>query len=768
MEEQNNDIQKLRSIIVRYLMRWYIFAAAIALCLTAAAYYYLSRPKSYHVSSSIMIKASDESSQNGMDQLDMLQGAGLFSGQRLTEDEIEILHSKTIMERTIRELDIQTIYEQKKGLKWVEEYPAHSIDMVYMPTFTDTIHQILKAKITRRASDYKVYVKYGKKSKTYKIEDITQPFETHAGTLCVNLNREIGKGEKIRITLMPLPIWAEQYLKQIAVNTVKRESNVVRLSTNSRCVRRSIDMLNKMVELYNADAVEYKNRLARATGQFIDERLALITEELAVVESDVEKYKKDNNLTDIKTESQLFLETANVYQQQTAQLETQRNIVTYVRDYIQQTPKELVPTNLGIEDEGLLKLVQEYNARMLTRQRLSRSTTGDNPVIAQIDGQLDVLRSNLLTTIGNVLESLRIALNDSKNKENAFMARIRVMPKQEREYIEIKRQQQVKESLYLFLIKKREENAITLASSLQPARTIDTADYNRTPVAPRILLLIMAAGVLGLILGIIFIFIRDMIFNTIEDKAEFERLVNAPFAGEICTTKSKKQIVVSPTSTSSTAELFRLLRTNILFALKGKHNAVILVTSTQTGEGKSFISSNLAASFALTGKKTLLVGLDIRSPQLAKYMSLDEGHLTEYLAGGSYAIEELAYHYSGSDNLDVVPAGIVPPNPGELLLNDRLEMLIEEWKKQYDIIILDTAPVGMVSDTYLINRFSDITLYVSRVNFTPRAAADFINEQHSKNKLNNMVCVLNGVPGKSRYGAYGAYGYGYGQKDSDE
>ena len=766
VSEPNSDIQKLRSIVVRYLMRWYIFAITITLCLALAAYYYLSRPKSYQVTSTVMIKASEDSDPAA--QFDIMQGAGLLGGQRLTEDEIEILHSKTIMERTIKELDIQTIYLRKKGLKWIEEYQTHSIDMVYLPDYTDTIKSILKAKITKKSYGYKVHIKYGKHSATYKVEDISQPFQTIAGTLCAQPNREIRQGEKFEITLMPLPIWAEQYLHEIAVNTVKRESNVVRLSTSSRCVRRSMDMLNKMVELYNADAVEYKNRLALATATFIDERLALITEELAAVESDVEQYKKDNNLTDIKTESELFLETANIYQQQTAQLETQRNVVTYVRGYIQDTPAELVPTNLGIEDEGLLKLVQEYNTHMLTRQRLSRSTTADNPVIAQLDSQLDILRSNILTTIGSVLQSLDIALNDSRKKESAFMSRIRVMPKQEREYIEIKRQQQVKEALYLFLIKKREENAITLASSLQPARTIDAADYGRTPIAPRLMLLALVAGIMGFILGIVVIFFRDLVFNTIEDRAEFERLVSAPFAGEICITRSKKPVVVSATSTSSTVELFRLLRTNIFFMLQGKPSPVILVTSTQTGEGKSFISTNLAASFALTGKKILLVGLDIRSPQLAKYMELGgEGHLTEYLAGSSIEPDQLIYKYSGNNNLDVVPAGIVPPNPGELLLNDRLEQVISEWKTRYDYIIIDSAPVGMVSDTYLINRFADLTLYVSRVNLTPRAAADFINEQHQDQKLNNMVCVLNGVPSKSR-GAYGAYGYGYGQKDDEE
>ncbi len=762
--DQQNDIQQLRNLVIRYLSRWYIFAACITFCLAVAVFYYLSHPKSFHVSSTIMIKSSEDNNSFGLQQIDMLQSMGLFSGQRLTDDEVEILTSKTIMEHVVRDLDIQTIYKVKKGLKWIETYPKHPIDIVYPADFQDTARYKLQLKITRKADGYKVKLKYDKLRGTYFVQP-SQPFATVAGVLTIKENGEIEKGDKFLTIFKPLALWAEQYLTEIKIGAVKRESNVVKLSTSSSCVARAKDMLNKIVELYNIDAVEYKNRMARATGLFLDERLSLISEELADVENDVEKYKRDNNLTDLKTEAELFLETASEYQRQMAQITTQKNIVSYVRDYIRQTPEELIPANLGIEDMAVVELVTQYNTSMLTRQRLQRSTTADNPVITQLDRQLASIRDNLLSTINSVIQSLEISYNDARAKDNAFMARIHKMPTQEREYIEIKRQQQVKEALYLFLIQKREENAMALASSLQPARTIDAADYTRKPIAPRLKLLFIVACIAGFVLALIIIIGLDLIFNTISSSEEFKRLIVAKVIGEISTSRSKKNIVVNAHSTSSTAELFRLLRTNLNFMLKGHEHPVVLVTSTSTGEGKSFVSSNLAASFALTGKRVLLVGLDIRSPKLAQYLNAQgTGHLTEYLAGEDYSLEQLITPYAEDPRLNIAPAGAIPPNPGELLMSDRLDVAINQWKTQYDIIIIDSAPVGMVSDTYLLNRFADITLYVSRLGLTPRAAADFINEQVKDNKLNNIACIVNGIPTKARYGSYG---YGYGDKNDE-
>jgi len=764
-EEQSIDFVKL---LLSCLHRWWWFVISVVVCLAVAVYYVKRQTPKYAVAGSIMIR-NDQGNSGPMFQSEMLDLMG-YSGYKSVMDEVEILHSFGIMEQTVRALNLQTDYRKKDGLRWVGQYPTPDIAVNYPPLFLDTITTGTAIQIQRNERDYEVTVYNRKRKSEHTLTSLSEPIETCAGTLTLMEIHPLEPGDKMYISTAPLARAAEAYLAHIvceAKDVRLNNSNIINISCTSDIPVRAIDVISKMVELYNMDAVIDKNIMATNTAEFINDRLNVITLELDTVEQAVEEYMQANGLTDMDQEVRIALDSKATYQRQQTDFEMQINLLSYIQEYLSDPKNEhnLIPGNLGVTDPSLNTLLHEYNTLLLGRMRITRSATEDNPKLTQLDEQLSQMRAGIISSIGNNKQGLIISRNDLTRKDEQYNRIIRQVPAKERQYMEIKRQQEIKEKLFIYLYEKREENALTLASTVMPAKVVDKARASSRPVAPRRSMILLIAFALGICIPLGIIFLIDYFNHEIKDRREFQQVVKAPFLGEIIADNGGKHVVVDASSNTVSAEMFRTVRTNMKFMLPEKQCPVLLVTSALNGEGKSFIALNTAISMALLGKRVIIVGLDIRKPVLAEYVGTSfRGRLTSYLMDSSVSVDDLIQPSGLVDNLDIAPSGVVPPNPAELIQSPRLATLFDELRTRYDLIVVDTAPVTLVSDTFHLAPLADMTIFVTRANYTAREMLPLIQEIYETKRLPNMACVLNGVEAGKGYGHYGyghTYGYGH-------
>ncbi len=763
MTQETKEID-VRAWCIRTVKNWYWFVLSCAVCGGLGLLYYFSTTQKFKVESSIMIRSED--SKNISSAMQMMSMIG-FDGSKRTEDEIAIFTSRDILGQVIRELDLQTEYRIKDGMRWEGQYPNHTLTVHYPTQYLDTLTRSVHIDLRVRRSSYIVKVRYGRFTHSrHRVQDLTQPIQTCAGEIYFTTTRPLERGEHFRISTSALLPCIESYKRHITVAPLKKESNVISISTTTDMPKRAIDFIKKETELYNLDAVIDKNLMASNTATFIEERLRLIENELYTAEKDVEHYKERHGIVDLSSEAKLYISESYEYRKQVAEIETQLNLIQYVHDFVSDDTKQnsLIPANLGISDEALVGLITEYNNMLLQRMRIQRTATADNPVINQMNTQLALLRENVLISIGNVQNSLRISKRDAEKLYTTTESQKYDIPSQERQYVEVERQRQLKEKLYLFLYEKREENAIRLVSTVVPAKVIATPQMDPIPVSPRLKIIALLCLIMGVGIPIGAMLLFDMFNNKLtDDTKEFEKRIQVPFLGMLVQNHHGQFIAVKSGENSVTAELFRLLRTNLKFTLPANgHPPVILVTSCIKGEGKSYVASNLAISLSLLGKRAVLVGLDIREPMLADYFELPQkGCLTSFLADNTYTVDDLIAH--SDTGIDIIPAGIIPPNPSELLQSERLDTLLAELRTRYEYIIVDSAPVALVSDTFLLNRVCDLTIFVSRARYTTTDMVDFLNQTSEQQRLPHMVSVLNGV--KASRAGYG-YGYGYGASNT--
>ena len=758
-KEQEIDI---RAWIIRILKNWYWFVLSCAVFGAIGLYTYFSTTKKYVVDASIMLRSDDEA----LPKFELVTSMMGMGGTKSTEDEVELLTSRDILGPVVKELDLQTEYRKYDALKWVGQYPSHDLTVVYPPVYLDTVTRGVNIDVKVRKNDYVVKVKYGRWTRSrHKVNDLTTPFETCIGMLSFAINNpeEVEVGDKYHMHTLPMLPLIGSYKKNIIAAPVRKESNIITISTTTDMPTRGRDFIRKQIEYYNMDAVLDKNIMASNTAAFIEERLRLIEQELAVAEKDVAQYKQRYDIVDLESEAILALQEGAEYKKQVAEIETQLNLVGYIAEYVSDETKKnnLIPANIGVEDIALISLISEYNQLMLDRMRVRRTASDSNPVLNQMESQLTAMRENIITTISSLTSTLTIAKQDIERRQGTINTQRNNLPNQEQEFIEVMRNKVLKEELYLFLYKQREENALTLASTVTPAKVVNTPQMNPTPVAPRLSIIGIFCLILGVMLPLAVMIMYDIMNNRISDEArELERRLKIPLGGSLVKNHHGGHIAVREGENSVSAELFRTLRTNLRFMQpKDVKCPVILVTSSVNGEGKSYVATNLAISLTLLGKRVALVGLDIRKPTLAAYMNLpSQGCLTSYVAEDAYTMEDLIVP-SGIANLDVLPSGVVPPNPSELLQSEKLDQLFVELRQNYDYVIVDSAPVALVGDSYLLHRLVDMTIFVTRANYTAYDLIEFINQTHMQQRLPKMVAVLNGVDAKKI--GYG-YGYGYG------
>jgi capsular exopolysaccharide synthesis family protein len=531
-----------------------------------------------------------------------------------------------------------------------------------------------------------------------------------------------------------------------------------------------------LVEVYNQDANDEKNEVAQKTADFIDERIHKINNELGSAEDELADFKQRSGLTDLTSDAQLALQENSRYEQQLTQNATQISLVQDLQNYIND-PKnvnEVIPANVGLEDQSLNSVISEYNSLIVDRKRLLRTSSENNPAVINLNSKIDAVRINVHTSVTSVLRGLRITQKSLEREASRFVGRISSAPKFEKEFLTIQRQQEIKATLYIMLLQKREENALTLAATASNGRIIETPIADKYPVAPRKKIFMLAALILGFAIPVGLIYLIDLMKYKIENRGDVEKLTTVPIVGEIPTNKGLKvgsgSIAIRENKNNIMEETFRTIRTNILFMLE-KDQKVILFSSTQPGEGKSFVAANFATSLAYLGKKVVVVGMDIRKPGLNKAfgLNLHAKGITNYLSNPDQVnLLDMIQKSPYSDNLDILLGGTVPPNPTELVARPILDKAIEQLKSIYDYVILDTAPIGMVTDTAIIGRVADMCVYVCRADVTPKASYQFINILQKNNTFPKLATIINGIDMTKRKNSYGydfgrKYGYGHGK-----
>ena len=604
----NKDIIDIRAILVKYLKKWYWFVISICICVVVAFVYLKITLPQYSVQTTILLR--DDQTSNPLSQLALLEGLTGSGASKEVEDEIQILTTKTIASQVVKSLNVETEYYVKKGIKpYVELYPVSPIKLLLPAHFNDTLSTALVFDIKQTKKGYEIKFRGGLFEKKYLLDNISSPFNTPYGEMSFESIAPLGKNTKYKVITYPIRVLAESYSSAIRVAPVNKKSNAIIASMISVVPAKAKVILDELIELYNEDVINDKNTIGNNTAHFVNEQIVLIEEELTVIEAEVEKYKKLNNLTDISSEAALFLTSISEYDKKLAEIQTQINLVQYIGDYVREEENKytMIPANLGIEDKSLAVLIKEYNDVLLEHMKLLRTTNEKNPVISQLEELLSVLRSSIITSIKSISDGLNIAKKDLLLKDSQFSAKIKDIPTKEREFIELKRRQEVTQALYLYLLQKKKENELSLATTTSQAKLLDPAYVSLQPVSPKRMIVLFIALIVGCMIPITIIYLLDLLNNKIQSKKEYQRLVHAPFIGSIGVNKTSEIVVVKSGRTTPIIEMFRLLRTNLQFMISGKKNPVILVTSTVSGEGKSFISVNLSLSLALMKKKVVLL-----------------------------------------------------------------------------------------------------------------------------------------------------------------
>lgn len=777
--DEKTEKTDFKAILFRYLIHWPWFVACILACLAGAWLYLGYTPPVYNISASVIIKDNDKGGKSGGSGAD-LEDLGFYSSISNFDNEVEILHSRTLLKKVVQELDLYISYTAPGSFHDVELYKDTPVRVWITPEEAEKLPGAAILDLTLQPGN-KLQAKVSIDGQEYskQFDRLPALLTTPDGTFSFTATDSVpAKSErKLTATVSSPRGTANGYRAALSIEPNSRSTTIAQISLKSTHIARGSDFINKLVEIYNRDANDDKNEVATKTAEFIDERIKIINGELGTTEQELETFKRDAGLTDLKSDAQLALSENSEYEKKRAENSTQLRLVQFLAGYANNPDHayEVLPVNVGLTDGGLAELINRYNEMLLERKRLLRSSSENNPVVVNLDASIRAMRSNVLTTINSVQRGLIITQTDLERQAGKYAGRITSAPGQERQLVSISRQQEIKAGLYLMLLQKREENAITLASTANNARMVDEALADGLPVSPKGDTIYLTAFILGLALPVAVIYLIELFKYKIEGRADVEKITSLPIVGDIPLSEDKKaeeNIVVHENQNDLMAETFRNVRTNVLYMMKGNEK-VILVTSTTTGEGKTFIASNLSVSLSLLGKRVVIVGLDIRKPGLNKAFNISrkEQGISQFLANPEQTdLMSLVQVSAINPNLHVLPGGPIPPNPTELVARESLPQAIEILKKHFDYIILDTAPIGMVTDTQLISRTADASIYVCRADYTHKADYTLINELNEQKKLPNLCTIINGLDMKKKkygyyygYGKYGKY-YGYGKK----
>ena len=795
--EQSEEQVNIQELLFRYLIHWPWFVISIIICIACAWGYLRLTTPIYNISATVLIK--DEKKGGGARMSSDLEKMGLegfVSSSSNVDNEIEVLRSKSLAREVVNNLGLFVTYMDEDEFPSKELYHTSPVLVSLTHQEADKLPGRMEINmILQPTGALGVQITVGEKEYQKQFDKLPAVFPTDEGTVAFFANNDtlsavcpenITKERHITAFInRPFSVLKE-YVNSLSIAPTSKTTSVVVISLENTNTRRGRDYINKLLEMYNINANNDKNEVAQKTAEFIDERIGIISKELGSTEQDLENFKRSAGITDLSSEAQIALTGNAEYEKKRVENQTQINLVMDLQRYMKGNEYEVLPSNIGLQDAASAGAIDRYNQMLVERKRLLRTSTENNPTIINLDTSIRAMRTNVQATLDATLKGLQITKEDLAREASRYSRRINDAPTQERQFVSIARQQEIKSGLYLMLLQKREENAITLAATANNAKIIDEALADDNPISPKKTIVYLAALVLGVGLPVGVIYLIGLTKFKIEGRADVEKLTSLPVVGDIPLADEKTgSIAVFENQNNLMSETFRNVRTNLQFMLENGKN-VILVTSTISGEGKSFISANLAISLSLLGKKVVIVGLDIRKPGLNKVFNIPkkEHGITQYLTNTTANLMDFVQPSDINKNLFILPGGTVPPNPTELLARGGLEKAIETLKANFDYVILDTAPVGMVTDTLLIGRVADLSVYVCRADYTHKAEFTLINELAENNKLPNLCIAVNGLDLNSRkygyyygYGKYGkyygygkryGYGYGYGEKHGGE
>ena len=779
-QSKSDESINLYAIFFKYFVYWPWFVASVLICLVGCYIYLRYQAPVYNVSSAVLIKENDKrSGSSANNPLGALQDLGMFSMTNNFDNEVEILRSRTLIKKVVNDLGLYISISEERTFGYnTPLYKSSPVNVYMTPEEAEKLEAGIKLRMAY-ATDGKLSVKG-----EYTLDEAEYDFEhsfdklpavlpTPVGVLGFTINDAIINDKPIEegIHLVayvgsPTAV-AENYAENLRVEPASKTTTIALMSLQSTVKQRGIDFINRLIAFYNQDTNDEKNEVAQKSAEFIEERIGIINRELGTTESELADFKQRSGLTDLTSDAQLALQENSKYEQQRTENATQISLVTYLHDYIN-NPKnldEVIPANVGLKDANLASIIEQYNTMLIERKRLLRTSSENNPAIINMNTGIEAMRYNVQTTVNSVLRGLQITRDDIDRQARKFEGRISNAPLQEKEFMTISRQQEIKATLYIMLLQKREENAITLAATANNGRIIEEPLPSKYPVSPKKKIFMFVALILGLGIPVGIIYLNDLLKYKIENREDVEKITNVAILGEIPLGDKPEEgaIVVRENRNDMMEETFRALRTNMLFMLDSDEK-VILFSSSQPGEGKSFIAGNTAVSLAYMGKKIIIVGMDIRKPGLNRVFNLSrraEG-ITNYLSNPkNVKLFDMIQHSDISPNLDILPGGPIPPNPTELVASDALDKAVEQLKEQYDYVILDTAPIGLVTDTAIIGRVADLCVYVCRADVTPKAAFGYINALRDEKKFSKLATVINSIDMSKRKNSYG---YGYGKK----
>lgn len=783
-KEQSVNLQEL---ILKYLAYWPWFVVSSLVCLALGFLYLEFTTPVYNVTAAIMIK-DNKKGGGAASEMAAFKELDMFASNTNFDNEIEVIQSKSLIKQVVLEMNTYCSYTTREGFRDRDLYTLSPVIVDMTPEENDKLRGSITLDLTIQP-DSSLVVKgeclSGGDVRTFSqtLKKLPAFITTPSGRLSFAYRPGVPALENNKLTVLVRPAIAvaKSNLGSLSIEPTSKTTSVAKITFKGTNRKRGEDFLNKLVEMYNRDTNNDKNIVGTKTEQFINDRIAIISGELGNTEQELESYKRSAGLTDLKEDAQVYLKENSEYEQKRIENATQINLINYLQEYVEKPANAdgVMPANVGLQDVSLAALINTYNEQVLERDRLMRTSSSTNPVIQNLNSSIKALRSNVLTSIASVRKGLLITKQDIERQAGKYNTRIVNAPQQERILTNISRQQEIKSGLYLMLLQKREENSITMAATADNAKIIDAPLADNAPVSPKRNMIMLLAFAIGLAIPVGIIYLLDLLQYKIGNRKDVEKLTTIPVLGEVplnSDTDGTRTIVVKENDNNLMAETFRSLRTNLQFMLGNQNGKVIIFTSTSPGEGKTFISSNMAVSLALLGKKVVLVGLDIRKPRLAEHFGFSsraEG-ITKFLARGTNDILSLMQPSGVTDNLKVLPAGMVPPNPAELLAGTRLEEAVEMLKESFDYVLIDSAPVGLVTDTLIAGRVADLSVYVCRSEVTHKADFELINEVKREQKLKHMALVINAVNLESKrygygsgYGGYGRYGkkYGYGYAD---
>lgn len=778
-EKSAFDFQTIYTMLV---LNWKWFVLSVILCLGCGAIYLRYKTPTFQAQAKMLIK-DDESNNRATGKSALLTASnlGIMTNSAGIDNEMEILTSLSIAQQAVRDLKLYTTYKAKGKIKDQLMYKTEPVFVDLDPGHLEKLIYPIQLVITRDGNEYKVKGQYTASAfeeteKTvYEIEKtlngLPARISTRVGTITLNANSQVAPmadGATIKVTIVAPKYMAMKYVNALSVSPTSKTTTIAQMVLTDEIPQRAVDYLRQLTVCYNRQANEDKNEIAVRTEEFINGRLEKINAELGSTEGSLEAYKKRNNMVELKMNAAQAVQNQDIFSQKLAEANTQVALLQSISQYMNDPANQYqtLPSNVGLTDQSATQLINKYNDIVLTRNRLLRSASESSPTVTPLTAQLDDLSASIRRAIAQAQKNMATQRQSVAEQYSKYVGQTSATPEQERILTQIGRQQDVKSGLYLMLLQKREENSISLAATADKGKLIDDPQY-AGKVSPRGSIIMLLALVLGFLIPGGILYIINFLKFRIEGHDDVEKLTKLPILADIAVagegTKTKGDIVVHENKNNQMEEVFRSLRTNLQFIMS-KDQKVILFTSSLSGEGKTFTAANLAVSFALLDKKVVLVGLDIRKPRLAELFEIKDHHhgITNLLSMANPTAEDVEKQILNSnvnDNLDILMAGPIPPNPTELIARPTLEMVIDTLKEKYDYVLIDSAPVGLVTDTLQIGRVADATIIMCRADYTPKDSFNYINDLARNNKLPHMTIAINGIDmSKKKYGYY--YGYG--------